>query len=299
MKSLFLRVILLLAVYECNTQFMRYNGHYYAFYRLQANLSFAILTCLGKARSNVTEDITTISGRSYPVVLNDQEEQAEILRFYRENSRVQNSFVWIGGRARETDDEFDECEQRRGKPTGYNCSDPRLMSLADASYSNHTAWDPSIDGADISGGDAAVWSKQSNTWLLASGENDDPRVKELICEYASHCVSPHIRCTAGAVCLRRTAYTTYTCVCHEGFTGPDCIDAVTEAPSASSSNRGISNNALYGIIAAASVLFLSGATIVYSRIRNSRYSAPPGGVGYHPSASSAVSGASAVDPDGY
>ena len=296
MKSLFLRAFLLLAVYECNAQFMRYNGHYYAFYHLQANYGVALLTCVGLERSEA-ENVTT-SDRSYPVVLNDQEEQAEIYRFYQENSRVQNSFVWIGGFVRVDEVDVDECENSPDKPTGYNCSDLALMQYLDGSFSTHTAWDPSNAGVNISGSAAAAaaWSRQSNTWLLVT-ENDGPSVKELICEYGppNHCLGSDIECVANGVCLQRTAYTERACVCEEGFTGTDCgeTDTGTEETAASSSDSGISNTVIYGVIAAACALLLAGGAIAYFRKKRSGHRPPPD-VGFRPSVGSAVSGTSTV-----
>ena len=310
MQSLFFRLLLLLAVYECNTQFLRYNGHYYAFYHLQANLETAIETCLGLEISTAIEENVTISDRGlYPVVLNDQQEQAEIYRFYRENSRVQNSFVWIGGIVRADEGWRTECEDSPDKPTGYNCSDLRLLNHADGSFSTHTSWDPSVAGADIGRAVAAwspnmsdvvgaVWSKQSNTWFPATEFDDDPRVKELICEYETpnHCLGPDIDCVANGVCRQQTAYTERACVCEEGFT--DCGEtAATDraVAAAASSDSGISNTVIYGVIGAVCALLLAGGTFAYFRMRRSSGSrAAPPDVGFRPSVGSAVSGTSAV-----
>ena len=165
-------------------------------------------------------------------------------------------------------------------------------------------------------GAGAVWSKQSNTWLLIT-EDDDPRLKELICEYSTPCVSPDIECVANGVCLRRTAYTERACVCEDGFTGTDCEEetAVTEgiatetptqgnaaeasteataAAAAASSDSGISSTVIYGVIAAACALLLAGGTFAYFRMRRSSGQRAPPDVRYRSSHESAVSGKSAV-----
>ena len=322
MKSLFLRLLLLvLTVYQFNAQFVRYNGHYYAFYNLQARLDTAVETCWGmellsdeEAASMNTTDQEFTGFPSYPVVLNDEDEQTEIYQFYQQESRVQNSFVWIGGQVRVDEDRITECEQRPGKPAGYNCSDTLLLSFADGSFSTHTAWDPSNAGVNISGGAAAAWSKQSNTWLLVT-ENDGPHVNELICEYntPTHCNHPDIDCVAHGVCLQQTAYTERACVCEEGFTGTDCAEtAATEASTEGNATEtstegtaaaaaaeatlvsGISNTVIYGVIAAACVLLLAGGTFAYFRMKSSSGQRAPPDVRYRSSHESAASGRSDV-----
>ena len=303
MKSLILRLLLLLAVYECNTQLMLYDEHYYAFYHLQANLTFAILTCQGAVGRSDADDLTTV-GRSYPVVLNDQQEQAAILRFYRENSRIQNSFVWIGGRVRVDEDRRTECEDSPYKPPGYDCSDLMLMDLTDGSFSNYTSWDADTDIDDFSDAVGAAWGKQSNTWLPVT-DGDDPRVKELICEFSSVCVHPDIHCRAGGVCLRRTAYTNYTCVCQAGFHGTSCeIDDLATATdqsataAASESDSGTNSAVVNGVVGGICALLFVGGLVACVGKKRGGYpaaaAAPPADVGYRASVGSAVSGASAA-----
>ena len=325
MKSLFLRLLLtVLTVYQVNAQFMKYNGHYYAFYHLQANATVAGDTCLGMEPTVFLGDEGFTGDTGYPVILNDEEEQAEIYQFYEENSRVQNSFVLIGGLLRVPPEFWAPiCEQRPGKPTGYNCSDPTLLSYFDGSFSSHTAWDPSFAVMDIpifGDGAGAVWSKQSNTWLLLT-ENDDPRLKELICEYSTPCVSPDIDCVANSVCLQQTAYTERACVCNQGFTGADCEETDAEAttqgttanaPTAGNASEsstegtaaaaaaeatlvsGISNTVIYGVIGAVCALLLAGGTFAYFRMRRGSGQRAPPDVRYRSSHESAASGRSDV-----
>ena len=286
MKSLFFRLLLILAVYECNTQFVKYNQHYYAFYHLQANSSTAILTCLGTEPPR-----ERVVYHGLPVILNDREEHEEIYQFYLQNSREENSFVWIGGFTRDKANEFTTCEGATDKPIGYDCRNLSLPLYVDGSFSTYQAWE-SFDSSMVTGRRGGiVWSKQSNTWLLST-EPDDPRVNELICEYTRPCLSADIDCVAHGVCLKRTAYTEHACVCEEGFT--DCGETATGTEGTADGATlisGVNDSVVYVVIAVASVGLVGGAAFAYFRMKGkSNHQAVPPGVGV-PSGISVISGA--------
>ena len=291
-------VLVLASIEVIDTQLIKYADHYYAFLDQQAHASAdPIEICLGPDYPFRGFDINTILP-AYPLVPNDAAEQTALYTFYQQNSRVDDAFVMLGI-SPWTDQAVQRCINDTAKPMGIDCHNMTQLQGLDRKYVTYTPWEEHPDNGDTySDSFFVAWRKQSNAWRKVF-EPNDPRVKEVICEYSDPCVTPDIQCLAHGVCLQRTAYSEYACVCDTGYDGTDCEvraaePGVSASPAETATESDSSSAVLYAGVAAGCALVLAGGFVAYKLMKRKRNSAPLPTVSYVPSQGSVASATSSV-----
>ena len=109
--GLLLTAVLLLSSRHTDTQFIKYNDHYYTFHHAlyyttpEEWSTFCFVPWI--------TDFANLPDRygpqspGYPVVLNDADEHREIYKFYLNNSQLDDAFVFLGASKRNLRTEYD------------------------------------------------------------------------------------------------------------------------------------------------------------------------------------------------